>query len=294
MHTSSGVDNVDFFAETIARRDGKLLLSLRHGAATRRRVGRSRRLPRQDGRRFRQRAFTVYRTHHGPIVRRKDGKWVSVALMHKPVEALEQSYLRTKATDYAAFMKVEELRANSSNNTIFADDDGDIAYLHPQFIPRRDDRFDYTKPVDGSRSARPTGRGCTSSTRRRTCSIRQPAGIMNTNDWPYSAAGPDSPKREDFPRYMDTAGENPRGVHAAMLLQGRRDFTADSLNALAYDPYLPAFARLIPLLTRDQGSLPESSPERASLADPVRVLAEWDDRWSARFGRDDARRALGG
>ena len=48
------------------------------------------------------------------------------------------------------FMKVMELKANSSNNTLFADDKGDIAYLHPQFVPRRDNRFDYTKPVDGA------------------------------------------------------------------------------------------------------------------------------------------------
>jgi len=36
------------------------------------------------------------------------------------------------------------------SNTLFADAKGQIAYLHPQFIPRRDDRFDYTKPVDGA------------------------------------------------------------------------------------------------------------------------------------------------
>ncbi len=88
------------------------------------------------------RSFTVYRTHHGPIVREAGGRWIAMALMNKPVEALEQSFLRTKAVDYASFMKTAELKANSSNNTIFADAKGQIAYLHPQFIPRRDDRFD--------------------------------------------------------------------------------------------------------------------------------------------------------
>src|SRR3546814_42473 len=93
------------------------------------------------------RRFTVYKTHHGPIVRAEGDKWISVALMMKPVEALQQSYLRTKARDYKSFLKVAELKANSSNNTIFADANGNIAYLHPQFIPVRDDRFDYTRPV---------------------------------------------------------------------------------------------------------------------------------------------------
>ena len=47
------------------------------------------------------RTFTVYRTHHGPIVRAADGKWISVRLMEKPVEALSQSFLRTKARTLA-------------------------------------------------------------------------------------------------------------------------------------------------------------------------------------------------
>ena len=105
---------------------------------------------------------------------------------------------------------------------------------------------------------------------------------MNTNDWPYSAAGADSPKRESFPRYMDTAGENPRGVHATILLKDRRDFTADSLNAAAFDSYLPAFARLIPVLVRDQDGLRESSPLKGPLVEPIQVLRDWDYRWSAR------------
>src|SRR5208282_2722016 len=67
-----------------------------------------------------QKIFVVYRTHHGPIVQKKDGKWVSIALMQRPVEALCQSFLLTKAHDFASFMKVMELRANSSNNTVFA------------------------------------------------------------------------------------------------------------------------------------------------------------------------------
>ena len=35
-------------------------------------------------------------------------------------------------------------------HTIFADADGDIAYFHGNYIPRRNTSFDWTKPVDGS------------------------------------------------------------------------------------------------------------------------------------------------
>ena len=149
MHTSSGVDNVDEFAETG-----------RHGAASRWRTatapcGGRWHAPvtiryRTDGGKLAARSFTTWRTHRGPIVRSEDGRWIAFAMMDRPVAALQQSFLRTKATDLASFLHVARLQANSSNNTIFADAKGEIAYLHPQFVPRRDDRFDYTKPVDGS------------------------------------------------------------------------------------------------------------------------------------------------
>jgi acyl-homoserine-lactone acylase len=149
MHTSSGVDVVDEFAETIVEKDGQRFY--KYGSELRPLKSEVITVPYRaaDGSMARKR-FTVFKTHHGPIVREADGKWISIALMNKPIAALEQSFLRTKATDYASFMKVAELKANSSNNTLFADSKGEIAYLHPQFIPVRNDRFDYTKPVDGS------------------------------------------------------------------------------------------------------------------------------------------------
>jgi acyl-homoserine-lactone acylase len=279
MHTSSGVDAVDFFRETLVKKENGRLF-YQYGRELRPVLSSRVVVPYAQGGAMATRTFTVYRTHHGPVVEQKDGHWISVALMQKPVEALSQSWLRTKAHDYASFMKVMELRANSSNNTIFADSDGDIAYLHPQFVPRRDDRFDYTHPVDGADPA--TDWHGLHTLDEVPHLLNPPTGwIMNTNDWPYSAAGPDSPKREHFPRYMDTFGENPRGVHAALLLTGRRDFTQDSLNAAAYDSYLPAFARLIPGLVKGYDDLDNANPLKARLADQIQVLRSWDYRWSA-------------
>ncbi len=279
MHSSSGVDDVDFFEETVDEKDGSYFY--RFGSERRPVVASVVHVPYRDEAGARaERTFTVYRTHHGPVVSANDGRWVTVALMQKPVEALTQSYLLTRARTYAEFTRAMELRANSSNNTVYADADGHIAYLHPQFIPRRDDRFDYTRPVDGADPATDwQGLHAVSDAPH---VLDPPVGwIMNTNDWPYSAAGPDSPKREDFPRYMDTVGENPRGVHATALLTAGKDFTADSLNTLAFDPLLPAFERLIPALVHDHESLPEGSPLRAELVDPVETLRAWDHRWSA-------------
>jgi acyl-homoserine-lactone acylase len=277
MHTSSGVDDVDEFAETIVRKDGKLFY--RYGTAlrpvTRDDIVIAYRTP--DGSRA-SRRFTVYRTHHGPIVAERGGHWIAEALMWKPIPALEQSWLRTKATDLGSYLDVAALKANSSNDTIFADAKGEIAYLHPQFVPVRDDRFDYREPVDGADPATDwKGLHDLASLPR---AIDPPVGwVHNTNDWPWDAAGPDSPKAKDYPRYMDQLGPNYRGVHADEVLTGRHDFTPQSLIAAAYDSHLPAFAVLIPKLVGDYDALPAGDPLKARLAGPIALLRGWDERW---------------
>ncbi|SEW13579.1 penicillin acylase family protein [Luteibacter sp. 329MFSha] len=277
MHTSTTLDAVDEFAETVERRDGRLVY--RHGDRWRPVTSREVALivRADDGTRA-ERRFTVYGTHHGPVIRDEGGKWIAIALMNRPLAALQQSWLRTKANDYAAYMKVADLKANSSNNTIYADDKGNIAYLHPQFIPKRDDRFDYTKPVDGSDPAADWQGLLPLDAAPRL--FNPPTGwIFNTNDGPWWAAGPDSPKASDYPRYMDAVGENPRGLHATRVLTGRRDFTLASLIDAAFDPFLPAFARQLPILIADYDALPASDPLKARLAGPVGLLRHWDYRW---------------
>lgn len=277
MHTSSGVDSVDEFLETVEQRpDG---LFYRYGEEWRPvRTSVITVAYRSADGSAASRTFEVYRTHHGPIVRQEGGKWVAFAMMHKPVEALQQSYLRTKARDYASFLKVAELKANSSNNTIFADDRGEIAYLHPQFVPVRDDRFDYTKAVDGS-DPRTDWRGLHSLEQLPHLLNPGTGWIQNTNNWPFSAAGPYSPKPADYPRYIDTFGENPRGLHAVQVLGARKNFTLETLRAAAFDSYQPAFARLMPGLLRAWDAAPAGALKN-KLAGPVAALRGWDYRWS--------------
>ncbi|HEX7048802.1 MAG TPA: penicillin acylase family protein [Longimicrobiales bacterium] len=277
MHTSSQVDNIDEFIETVIERDGRLYY--RYGDEERpvetREVTVRYRTPDGD---MAERTFTAYRTHHGPIVRAVDGKWVSVALMEKPMEALIQSYSRTKAANLDEFLEIMEAHTNSSNNTVFADAEGNIAYLHSNFVPVRDDRFDYDRPVDGSDPA--TDWHGVHSIEDSPNSINPSTGFAyNSNNWPYSAAGAASPKREDYPRYMDRGSENPRGIHALMMLEGRTDWTLESLRAAAFDSYLPAFEKMVPALVQGWDALPAANSLKRATAEQVALLRDWDLRW---------------
>jgi acyl-homoserine-lactone acylase len=277
-HSSTGADAVDEYAESVVRKGDRLFY--RYGREERPVVTARVSVPYRTPTGMTAKTFTVYRTHHGPIVRAADGKWISIRLMQKPIEALSQSFLRIKARSLTAYRKVMELHANSSNNTVYADAEGHIAYFHPQFVPRRDDRFDWTRPVDGSDPA--TEWHGVHGVEDSPHVVDPPNGwIQNTNDWPWSAAGPYSPKRENFPAYMDQAGENPRGLEAIRLLERRKDFTPERLRDAAFDPYLLAFARLVPTLLAAYDSTPAGDSLRAKLAEPIAALRGWDFRWSA-------------
>ncbi len=278
MHTSSGVDNIDEYLETIVEQGGKLYY--KYGNEQRPVELKSIAVPYKSGNGVAQKQFTIYRTHHGPIVREAEGKWVSVALMQEPVKALIQSYTRTKAKNYKEFRNTMELHTNSSNNTVYADADGNIAYFHSNFIPRRDTKLDWTKPVDGSDPA--TDWKGIFSIDETPGLLNPPNGwVYNTNNAPWSAAGPNSPKKADYPAYVDRGGENPRGIHAVMLLEKKKDFTLDSLIGAAFDSYLPAFEDQIPALVKAWERSTATNPLRAKLADPVSTLRSWNIRWSA-------------
>ena len=279
MHTSSGVDSVDEFAVDVRRNRGQQ--QYRFGPDWRplgQRIVTVRYRTADGG--LASRTFTSWRTHRGPIVRSQSGRWVAFAMMDRPVAALQQSYLRTKARDLASFLQVARLQANSSNNTLVATDKGQIAYLHPQFVPQRDARFDYETVIDGS-DPRADWRGLHPNHELPNAINPASGWVQNTNAWPYRAAGASSPDPRRFPRYMDLFGENYRGLHAVQLLAGSRGWTLEKLQAAAYDPFQPGFAELVPLLVQAYDRLPSGSTRRRELAEAIAFLRPWDFRWSA-------------
>ena len=276
MHTSSGVDAVDEYLETVESKDGHYVYKF--GDQERPVVEKPITVPYWTAHGVAEKKFTVYYTQHGPVIREQDGKWVAIKLMQEPVKALTQSFLRTKAKNYQEYLKTEELEANSSNNTVYADADGHIAYFHGNYIPRRDTHFDFTKPVDGSDPAT-DWQGLL--TVEETPHLLDPKSgyVFNVNDSPWNGAGESSLRRQDYPAYVETGKESARGLHAMRLLQGKKDFTLDGLVAAAYDSYLPWFIKPLSGLIRAWIDLPQDSPMKSSLAGQIAELQRWDLRW---------------
>ena len=275
MHTSTNVDFMDEFVEDIFVEDEQLLY--RYGDEQRPVSVSAVTLKYKDGERMAERTFPMYHTHHGPITHSENGKWVATALNWDPVNALRQSFTRTKLSGHDEFREMMSIRTNSSNNTVYADSGGNIAYYHGNFVPERDDRFDYSKPVDGSDPAT-DWQGV--HTVDEIVTVLNPANgwIQNTNGTPFTSAAEYSPKREDYAVYMAPDPENFRGLHAVSVLTGQSNFTLDKLIDVSYDTYLPGFEKLIPGLIEAFDQADHANPD---IAAAIEVLREWDFRVSA-------------
>ena len=219
-----------------------------------------------------EQVFRAFHTHHGPITHLTDGKWTATAMMWKPVKALAQSYKRTKLSSHGEFREMMDMRTNSSNNTVYADAQGNIGYYHGNFIPIREASYDYTRPVNGSDPA--TDWQGLHPVDETITVFNPPNGwIQNCNSTPFTSAGEYSPSRKDYPAYMSIDRENFRGIHAIRLLTGAKDLTLDGLISLAYDPYLTGFEILIPGLVEAFYKNPNEL-----LREPIEHLRQWDLR----------------
>lgn len=275
MHTSTYTDVIDEFVEEVEKKGDKWYY--KYGDEEREVWHEDVTLKYKEGGVLKEKTFPMYRTHHGPITQMVDGKWTATALMWEPVKALEQSYTRTKKNGIAEFDEMMNILTNSSNNTVYADAGGNIAYYHGNFIPVRDEQFDYRKPVDGTDPA--TDWNGLHPVSEAIVVKNPPNGwIQNCNSTPFTSAAEHSPRREDYPKYMSIDRENFRGVNAIRLLNQAKDLTLDKLIDLAYDPYLPSFAELVFGLQTANANATFKDPE---LEEAMDILSEWDFNSSA-------------
>jgi len=274
MHTSTYTDVMDEYVEVIEEKEEGLFYV--YGEELRPVIKTEVILKYTDNGGMKEKTFPIYRTHHGPVTHKENESPVASAMMWEPIKALEQSYIRTKQKDYKGFLNMMDIRTNSSNNTVYADADGNIAYFHGNFVPVRDTIFDFSRPVDGS-NPKTDWKGLHAVDENILVLNPKNGWIQNCNSTPFTAALEDSPKRENYPKYMSIDQENFRGIHAIELLRDKSRYTIDSLISLAYDSYLPAFAKLIPGLV---SAYDEAEAELPELAGAINILRNWDYRTS--------------
>jgi acyl-homoserine-lactone acylase len=246
MHTSSNADVADLYAETISKgADGKYYY--RYNDSLKPVMEKNVSISYKEGNLLKTKTFTTYATHHGPVMAMYDGKWLSLRTSNRSLNGLVQSWQRTKANSFASFQENFAIAANPSNNTVYADATGNIAYWHGNYMPKRDSSYNWNAPVNGN-SSKTEWEGMHNM--NEIVHVINPATgwIQNTNNTPYSVSGPASPLRKNYPAYMAPDGENFRGLQAVKLLSNKNMFSLNDLIAVGYDPHLAAFDTSLPVL----------------------------------------------
>lgn len=274
MHTSASTDVADLFKETIVKQNDSLYTFYDNAlipVKTKQVV-----IKYKKGDDFAEQTFTTYYTNHGPVMGSRNGQWLSLRENNRSINALMQSWLRTKAKGFEDFKKNMNLRSNTSDNTVFADNKGNIAYWHGNYVPRRSKDFDYSLPVDGSTSVS-DWKGIFSLDS--IVHVYNPATgfIQNCNSTPFTVSGSSSPKKENYPVYMAPDGENFRGLNAARLLENASGITKDKMiTEVGYNHHLTFFDAIIPVLIVDYNALTATDTLEDKLSESIELLKEWD------------------
>ncbi|MEP7111166.1 MAG: penicillin acylase family protein [Ferruginibacter sp.] len=274
MHTSSNVDVADLYVEKIIKKETGLFYEYdkKLRAVTEQKIT----INYKKDNITETKHFTGFFTHHGPVMTRRNGQYISVKCYNRSLNGLIQSWERTKARNFDEYKRTMELYGNTSNNTVYADNKGNIAYWHGDFVPRRDKGLNWSRAVDGSLSAT-EWQGL--HTLDEIVHVYNPATgwIQNCNSTPFTVSGTSSPKRENYPPYMAPDGENFRGINAVRLLSKENAFTIDKVIAAGYDRYLPAFEILVPALVRSfEKNIKPGDSLFALLAEPITILKNWN------------------
>lgn len=278
MHTSNNVDVADMYAEKILKKNGKLFYEYdgKLRPVTQKKII----LKYLENGTSKTIIITAYYTHHGPVMAKRDGKWISLRSYNRAMASLIQSWKRTKAKGLEDYKKVMDIKANTSNNTVFADNQGNIAYWHGNYVPIRDPKYNWGKVVDGSTS-KTEWKGLHPV--EETVHSYNPVNgwLQNCNSTPYTAAGENSPKKSDYRPYMAPDGENFRGINAMRVLNREKNYTIDKVIATGYDTYLSAFEILVPAMIKSfEANVQPTDSLYALLNEPISVLKNWDYRAS--------------
>ena len=271
MHTSSNADVADLYAEKVAKKDGQWYYE--YDGKLKPVISRKLVMNIKNGTGVEHKTITGYYTQHGPVLGTRDGKWLALKANNRSYNALLESWLITKANTFAEYKKAMDLLSNATNNTVYADDQGNIAFWYGNFMPKRNPAFDWRLPVDGST---PVTEWQGLHTVDEIVHVYNPANgwIQNCNSTPFASSGNYSPDKSKYPAYMAPDGQNFRAINAIKLLSDAKHITLDELIAKGYNHYLAAFDVLLPPLFKAYAAAPDSVKQK--LAGPVQIIKQWD------------------
>ena len=274
MHTTSYNDAADSYIEKLQKTDGKWFYE--YDGKQKPAYVKTYTVYIKQGNELKKKQFQTLFTGHGPVIAKRAGNFLSLKADNRISNGLIQCWQRNKTRNINEYKKTMELLGNTSNNTVYADADGNIAFWHGDRIPIRDEKYDWSKPVDGTTSAT-EWKGYYQVKDIVQCINPKNGWLQNCNSTPFSVAGENSPKEKNYPYFMANHDENFRALNAQRVLREGSEYNLDKVIATGYDRRMTAFELLIPALINAMENT-NTKTDYSYLKESIRVLKDWDFR----------------
>ena len=239
----------------------------------------------RQGNRLKDRLVTFRKTHYGPIVGREDDQhFLAAQIAGQDAQSmLAQQLSLVKSRNLDEFRRGLAMQQFPMMNVLYADKAGNIFYIYNGLVPRRDPRFDWSKPVDGA-DPRTAWNGLHAVDELPQLLNPADGYVQNCNSSPFTTCDTDNLDPDDFPPYMveDADEDKRRAKVSRQLLREMHDLTFDELQEKAFDTTVYWAQQQLPDYARRYEALKEDDPELAAKVRPyIEHLLDWDCRIAA-------------